>query len=391
MSLLPLVHPDSPFGRYPTASYLRWQALVQLLVAAVLIQAPWAKDGFAWGWFVPTVLVLPVFVWLYVQAYVGSARSVPYCIAGIMLLGLLLVSSNASAVYLLLIGCMLLGLLPAWRHGLYGVVAFLLLTALIDRFAHLPPRTAAGVAISGVLGWASCYLYLRNLRRDSALRLTQEQVRHLAMLAERERIGRDLHDLLGHTLSLVTLKSELARRLALTDPPRAQREMAEVERVARHALGEVRTAVTGMRRGDLAAEMISARLMLDACGVLFTGDLPDALCLPPPIEASLALVLREAITNIHRHAHAARARVTCSIDAKRIYMKISDDGRGGLAAHGNGVSGMRERIRALGGALAIDSPARGGTALSITIPLPHGVPDAPPEPVALARARPNAA
>jgi two-component system sensor histidine kinase DesK len=242
MSPLPMVHPDSPFGRYPTASYLRWQALVQLLVAAVLIQSPWAKDGFAWGWFLPTVLVLPVFVWLYVQAYVGSARSVPYCVAGIMLLGLALVPSNPSAVYLLLIACMLLGLLPSWRHGLYGVAAFVLLTALIDRFAHLPPRTAAGVAISGVFGWASCYLYLHNLRRDGELRLTQEQVRHLAMLAERERIGRDLHDLLGHTLSLVTLKSELARRLALTDPPRAQREMAEVERVARHALGEVRAA-----------------------------------------------------------------------------------------------------------------------------------------------------
>ncbi|MBD8899780.1 sensor histidine kinase [Rhodanobacter sp. DHG33] len=208
-----------------------------------------------------------------------------------------------------------------------------------------------------------------NKEKDAALRLSQEEIRRLAVLAERERIGRDLHDLLGHTLSLVTLKSELARKLALADPPRAQREMEEVERVSRHALAEVRAAVTGMRRSDLTAELASARLMLEASNIAFEAGAPVLPELPPEIEASLALVLREAVTNIHRHAHAAVARVSFSCEAESLHMRISDNGRGGLAAHGNGISGMRERVRALGGTLAIDSPARRGTTLDIQVPL----------------------
>ncbi|TAM27356.1 MAG: sensor histidine kinase [Rhodanobacter sp.] len=205
--------------------------------------------------------------------------------------------------------------------------------------------------------------------KDTALRLSQDEIRRLAVLAERERIGRDLHDLLGHTLSLVTLKSELARKLALADPPRAQREMEEVERVSRHALAEVRAAVTGMRRSDLAAELVSARLMLEASNIAFDADASATCDLQPDVEASLALVLREAVTNIHRHARAMEARVAFSRNMERFQMHISDNGRGGLAAHGNGISGMRERVRALGGTLTIDSPARRGTALDVAIPL----------------------
>jgi len=201
------------------------------------------------------------------------------------------------------------------------------------------------------------------------LRLSQDEIRRLATLAERERIGRDLHYLLGHTLSLVTLKSELARKLALADPPRAQREMEEVERVSRHALAEVRAAVTGMRRSDLAAELSSARLMLEASNIALDAEVPVSLELPPEIEASLALVLREAVTNIHRHARATTAHVAFSREAERFHMRISDNGRGGLAAHGNGISGMRERVRALGGTLSIASPARRGTTLDVEVPL----------------------
>ncbi len=174
---------------------------------------------------------------------------------------------------------------------------------------------------------------------------------------------------LGHTLSLVALKSELARKLALRDPPAAQREMEEVERVARHALGEVRAAVTGMRRSDLAAELLSARLMLEASGIVFACDGCESLDLPHAIEAPLALVLREAVTNIHRHARATEARIDISNAQGELRMRISDNGCGGLAAHGNGVSGMRERVRALGGTLAIDSPPRRGTALELRVPL----------------------
>jgi two-component system sensor histidine kinase DesK len=102
------------------------------------------------------------------------------------------------------------------------------------------------------------------------------------------------------------------------------------------------------------------------------------MALPEQIEAPLALVMREAVTNIHRHARATRASVVLSIDGNGIHMQISDNGRGGLAAHGNGVSGMRERVRALGGSLSIDSPPRRGTVLSIHVPLATRAPAALP-------------
>jgi two-component system sensor histidine kinase DesK len=117
--------------------------------------------------------------------------------------------------------------------------------------------------------------------------------------------------------------------------------------------------------------------MLEASGVALDGELPERVELPEHVEAPLALVLREAVTNIHRHARASRARVVISIGEHGIDMQIGDNGRGGLAAHGNGVSGMRERVRALGGTLSIDSPLRRGTVLSLHVPLAHAPAAAP--------------
>ncbi|MGH8163694.1 MAG: sensor histidine kinase, partial [Rhodanobacteraceae bacterium] len=212
--------------------------------------------------------------------------------------------------------------------------------------------------------------YWVNSQKDAELRLSHDEVRRLAATAERERIGRDLHDLLGHTLSLITLKLELSRKLFDQDPQAARREITEAENVARHALGEVRAAVTGIRASDLAAELASARLLLESCLVHldYPSPLPD---LPPEIERGLSLVLREASTNIARHAHATIARIELVRDEDCLRMRIIDDGRGGVAADGNGLAGMRERVRALGGDLHIESPLRKGTTVSVRVPLPR--------------------
>ena len=133
-------------------------------------------------------------------------------------------------------------------------------------------------------------------------------MRRLAATAERERIGRDLHDLLGHTLSLITLKLELSRKLFDRDLEAARREVAEAENVARHALAEVRSAVTGIRATDLAAELASARLLLESSRRAAGLRAPPA-DLPEDVERGLALVLREAATNIARHAEARAATI----------------------------------------------------------------------------------
>ena len=209
--------------------------------------------------------------------------------------------------------------------------------------------------------------YIANARKNQALRLSQEEVQRLARVAERERIGRDLHDVLGHTLSVVALKSELAVRLFERDPQAAAQEMREVERVAREALGQVRRAVAGMRALGLRAEFANARLALAAVEVDFEYRADD-LALHPEIETALALALREAATNVIRHAGARRCRADLGRAGDDVALSIVDDGLGGARTDGNGLRGMRERIEALGGRLEIVSDSGLGTQLSIRVP-----------------------
>jgi two-component system sensor histidine kinase DesK len=360
---------DSLLAQVHRPVYLRWQAGVQLVWLVALVQYPVQHDMPVAQWLLPTLASIAIYLALYLPVFIGPVRRLPWFALGMVLLGFALWRYNPVAIGYVINGCVLLSFGERRRVWVIGTTVAALLTLPLAHVIGFPLRMALFVFAGGLAGGFGNYLYMATARKDAELRLSQQDVRRLATLAERERIGRDLHDLLGHTLSLVALKSELARRLALADPPRAQREMEEVERVARHALTEVRAAVTGMRSSDLAAELISARLMLEASGVAFDASLPEGMQLPPAVEATLALVLREAVTNIHRHAHARSARILFHLEKERLLMQICDDGRGGLAAHGNGVAGMRERVRALGGALQIDSPARRGTAIAVSVPL----------------------
>lgn len=364
--------PDSVLGQLRSPLYLVRAAIGQALWVIVLFLVPWGALRFQWSWFLPTLLSVPVYLFLHACTYLGPARHLVGYAIGMVLLGLLVWPVNPVGFGYLICAGSALAMQRSLRAWMTGVVVIALLSLPMVLWLDAPLWIMLVVFISGVLGGSNNYLYIRNLHKDAELRLSQDEVRRLATMAERERIGRDLHDLLGHTLSLVAIKSELARRLALVDAERAQQEMTEVERVARHALSEVRAAVTGMRRSDLAAELISARLMLEASGVTFEGSLPEGLILPPAIEAPLALVLREAVTNIHRHAGASMASVRFDASEGHFAMRISDNGRGALSAHGNGICGMRERVRALDGVLEIDSPPRQGTTLHVRVPLRQG-------------------
>ena len=200
---------------------------------------------------------------------------------------------------------------------------------------------------------------------NQRLLLAQEQIEHLAKVAERERIARDMHDVLGHTLSVVVLKSELAGKLLGADMERARQEIGEVEQIARQALSEVREAIRGYRADGIAAEIARARRALDAAGVRLEWE-GESVVLAPAHESVLSLVLREGVTNILRHAGATRCRLELAADSGRTHMSLHDDGRGGIASEGNGLRGMRERIAALGGRIEIDS--RHGTRLTVDLP-----------------------
>ena len=176
----------------------------------------------------------------------------------------------------------------------------------------------------------------------------------LAKIAERERIARDLHDLLGHTLSLNVLKARLANKLIHKDADKAMQEISDIEQISRDALHEVREAVQGYRSVGLAGELENARLALEAADI--GGEFSTAeIILEPAQESVLAMTLREAITNVIRHSGARRCRVELSQSDSLISLEINDNGRGGRFVEGSGLSGMRERLLSNGGALHIDS------------------------------------
>ena len=196
----------------------------------------------------------------------------------------------------------------------------------------------------------------------------QAEKEKLAADAERERIARDLHDLLGHTLSVIVLKSELAGKLAERDPARAFTEIRGVERIARGALGEVRAAVSGYRSSGLSAELARSKLALTTAGVRLELD-AEALVLPPQTEYAMEMVLREAVTNVMRHARARVVTVSIGREAGDYVLKVHDDGagqdserqagegqlRGRQITEGTGLTSMRERVRAAGGQFSLES------------------------------------
>lgn len=200
-------------------------------------------------------------------------------------------------------------------------------------------------------------------RMRAALQAAEERTAVLAVVAERERISRDLHDILGHSLTAITVKADLARRLIQKGDGRAEQEVTELGQVARQALADVRATASGMREVRLSTELASARSVLEAAGV--ECQTPSALPLLTDQQSEIfGYVLREAVTNVVRHAQATLCRIT--VDGGRL--TISDDGRGlPPKAERRGLAGLAERLEAFGGSLAVQSGPN-GTTLTAELP-----------------------
>jgi two-component system, NarL family, sensor histidine kinase DesK len=228
------------------------------------------------------------------------------------------------------------------------------------------PNGLIAIFLLVIIGGGNIF-FAEQKRAECKLRLAQEENVALAAVAERERIARDLHDVLGHTLSVIVLKSELAGRLIESDPQRAAREMADVERTARTALSEVREAIGGYRSQGLSAEMEKARNTLQTAGIALACESPVPQ-LDAAEETVLCLTVREAVTNIVRHAKATQCRIrfTRSEDGYHSLL-ISDDGAQPKLREGNGLRGMRQRVQSLGGRLSITTDP----GVTLLIELPH--------------------
>lgn len=201
------------------------------------------------------------------------------------------------------------------------------------------------------------------------LRATREELARTAVEKERLRFSRDLHDLLGHTLSVIVVKSEAARRLAPRDIDAALGQVADIESVGRQALTEIREAVTGYREGSLATELDRARDALSSGGIepVVRQSGPP---LEPRTEALLSWVVRESATNALRHSGATRCEIEVGGTPERVRLTVTDNGRGGdAAATGSGLKGLRERVAAAGGTLDSGPAPRGGFRVTAELPV----------------------
>ena len=364
--------PDSAIANVVRRGKSPWTDAVHLMWSIWVFALPALGGGrydARWLWL--TLLSYPVFLMLYSRTLLAPRRRSSLYAYAMAALGIGLLSWYPSGISYFVFGCVMLRC-----HG--GRFLYSLLPRLVALNAvFLALALHVGYPWQ-VLFWIPAMTIILGIvinverighEKDAALKLSHDEVRRLAALAERERIGRDLHDLLGHTLSLVALKSELAARLLDSDPGAARRELIEVGRVAREALVQVRSAVTGIRIAGLAAELASARLLLESDGIAFEYALAP-VALPQDVEQVLALALREAVTNIQRHAQAQSARVELTVDGADVVLRIRDDGRGGAMSPGNGLCGMRERIEALGGRLRIGSTPNQGACIEARLPLP---------------------
>lgn len=344
-----------------------WVTLVYLVFVFVpLFFSPLGKEKAVLASLVAVAVFLPMHFRFHRRGAAGRAW-LPLAVA---LVGYALLPFNPGGNTFLVYAAAMSGWAYPARRAV--IIAALLLALLALQFWFVMP---AGYA----LGWSLMSALLASMvlagtlfardkaRRDAELRLTQDEVGRLAALAERERIGRDLHDLLGHTLSVIALKSELAGRLVERDAAAARTQIAEVESVARQALAQVREAVVGIRAAGLQAELAAARLALLSADVRLDQRLAP-VALAPAAESALAMAVREAVTNVLRHAGASRVEVELSVVDGEVRLAISDDGRGGAVRPGNGLSGMQERLAEAGGRLEIDSPPGGGTRLLVRLP-----------------------
>ena len=339
--------------------------LVFCFIEPVQSHASWEK----WAATIGGVLF---FLALYLTAYLRTGPIARWAIAGIVIMACTLAPINSGVFGFFIYAASLLGFRFEAKTA-YGAIAGLLaVVAVIEGWAlHTAFWMWAYILpVVAIVGFSNIHLAAKK-RADGKLRLAHEEIEHLAKVAERERIARDLHDVLGHTLSVVVLKSELAAKLVESDAVRASREMSEVEQIAREALAEVRHAIRGYRAKGLGEELAQARATLETAGVRAECETPDLNALARRMSAAqetvLALVVRESVTNVVRHARAAVCRIRLERNANSYRLEIADDGCGGFKQEGNGLRGMRERVEALNGGMTRDT-AR-GTRLTVTIPV----------------------
>jgi two-component system sensor histidine kinase DesK len=328
-----------------------------------------------WFWVPPgqqalvgSLLGLCVFLSLYAWGLKGGASDTRIIVAAaaILFLSFVLAPAGGTWAVISIYAAAMTGMVRRPRTAVVALTAYALIMSVFGIWVGAAWFNWGFGLLLGVLAGIANMSRMALEGKNAALVAAQGEVRALAEVAERERIARDLHDLLGRSLTLVALKADLAVKLSSRDPIAAGNEMREVATVARNALAEVRAAVAGMQGAGLANEIQASVAALAAAGV--TAEVegsPEEIA--PPASAVLAMALREAVTNVIRHAGAANCRIVVG-GLGQAQLTVIDDGRGGVAMEGSGLRGMRARIAAAGGRMEVEHQPS-GTSLFATVPM----------------------
>ncbi|GAB3727209.1 sensor histidine kinase [Amycolatopsis oliviviridis] len=292
-----------------------------------------------------------------------SRRKTTYVASVLMLLiGLALVFLHDTNPYVLIYATAVLAftLPPAWALLLDSGALLLVLGVHLalgrDDFGDL-------IAVTSIT--AAMFFMANLVRAVRKLEAANREIATLAVAGERERLARDLHDILGHSLTTITVKAALARRILESgkDDPRALQEITDVENLTRSALSDIRATVSEYREVSLSAEVAGARAALRAAEI--DADLPHAVDnVDPALQRTFGYVLREAVTNVLRHSGAKRVKVRLG----KTWLEIEDDGDGGEVAAGNGLRGLTERLDEVGGTLTATAPSGGGWLVRAEVP-----------------------
>ena len=344
---------------------LDWMPFAFLVYLGIVFIQP-AFDHAGWAEWTITLASVVVFLPLYFVGFRLSGARVLWPAAAIAALGFAVSPWNGGASVYLIYAASFVGFALPAPAAYRTVGGFLIAIGLYSWALHMPaPYWISALVFTALIGAVNVRT-AEMARTNEALRLARDEVEKLAKLAERERISRDMHDVLGHTLTAIALKSELAEKLIDTDVVRAAQEIRDVARITRESLGELRAAIAGYRAAGIEAELGRARSALESAGLHVECEV-ESVSLTSEQEGVLALAVREGVTNVIRHAKGAR---TCTLRLRNTSagcaFEIHDDGQAEPTPEGFGLVGMRERIEALGGSLLRDLSS--GTRLVLTMP-----------------------
>ena len=344
-----------------------WTPLLWIVYLGFFFVDPVMSHATSTVWLLD-ILGAAIFLVLYLGIFVIENPLALVHIGGMVALGLFYQNINGGACTFFIYAASMLPFCVETQAGSFvGIATVGGIAALQLLFMHIYGwRMFYSALFPIIIGVGNGFFAERN-RMNRRLRRANEQVEQLAKVAERERIARDLHDVLGHTLSVITLKSELAGKLIDRDPQRASKEIHEVEEISRQALADVRDAIRGYRTKGLVAELAQAKSTLETAGLSVQCDAATTMKLPAVQESVLSLAVREGVTNVVRHAQARSCRLRLEQQNGSCRLEIQDDGQGFSTMEGNGLRGMRERVEMLGGTL--ERMNRSGTMLVITLPL----------------------